>query len=92
MAYIVWPNRETFYLTVIATFLAIGFLGLLVIDLVRRRRRARHRQRREPVSFRDRLLTPIRRMQAFRNDLRQLFHERARRARRHRRHPPDRTR
>jgi len=88
MADLVVITQYHLYLGV-TLLLVTAFLGVLVFDLVRRRRRARRHQRREPVTLRDRLLTPIRRAQAFRNDLKQLFHERSRRERRHRRQPPD---
>ena len=73
----------------LAAALAVVFLGLLVLDLIKRRRRARHHRRSEPKSLRARLLKPVHRAQAFRSDLEQILDERSRRNDRHSRRPPE---
>ena len=85
----VWPGSPaSLYLTVIAVFVAIGFLGLLVFDLIRRWRRARRHHRSRPETWREILLKPIQGIQTLRHDLKQLLRERARRERRRKRRPP----
>jgi hypothetical protein len=73
----------------IAIGLAVVFLGLLAFDLIKRRRRARHFRRGEPKGLRAKLLTPVHRAKAIRNDLEQILHERSHRKGRHPRPPPE---
>jgi cytochrome c biogenesis protein ResB len=69
----------------LAVGLAVVFVGLLVVDLIRRRKRERRWRRSEPKGLRARLLEPFHRAQAFKSDLERLLHERSRR---HDRKPP----
>ena len=73
----------------IAIGLAVVFLGLLAFDLNQRRRRARRRRRSEPEGLRAKLLKPVHRAKAIRNDLEQMLHERARHDDQHLRPPPE---
>ena len=85
----VWPgSRESFFVCFILVLMAIGFLGFLVYDSIRRWRRARRHHRSQPETWREILLKPIQGIQALRNDLKQILRERARRERRRRRRPP----
>jgi len=77
------------FLLALGLGLALVFLGLLVLDRRRRRRRARRRPPRSPATLREKLLTPVQRVQAFWSELKKLLQERARRQRRRQRRPPE---
>ena len=71
----------------VAMGLAVVFLGLLAFDLFKRRRKSR-RRRSDPKGLREKLLTPIHRAQAFRNDLERMLRKRSRHKDGHRSLPP----
>ena len=71
-----------------AAALAVAFLGLLVFDLVRRRR-WRGRQRRASEAPGAKLRKRFSRMRAFQGELMEMLHERSRRGRGPRRKPPE---
>jgi beta-lactamase regulating signal transducer with metallopeptidase domain len=81
-------SGETLLLWV-AVGLAVVFLGLLAIDFFKRRRKSHRRRRNEPKSLREKLLTPVHRAQALRNDLEQILNKRSHRKDRYRRPPPE---
>jgi hypothetical protein len=68
--------------------LAVVFLGLLVFDLVRHRKRGGH-HRRKPESLRARLLNPFKRMRAFQDELKGMLQEHSARKAGHRPKPPE---
>ena len=70
---------QEIYLLWIAVLLAVSFLGLLVFDFIRRRKRLRHRRRRESRSLRTKVFKLVHRARAFKNDLKRMFHHRSRR-------------
>jgi hypothetical protein len=72
----------------LALFLAVVFLGLLVLDRVARRRR-RRRHGREPETLGARLRKPFKQIQALRGEMRHMFRERAHRKRGRGRRPPE---
>jgi hypothetical protein len=80
-------SSETLLLWV-AMGLAVVFLGLLAFDLFKRRRKSRRRRRSDPKGLREKLLTPIHRAQAFRNDLERMLHKRSRHKHGHLPPPP----
>ena len=72
----------------LAIGLAVVFVGLLVYDHLRRRKRT-YRPRSKPEGLRAKLLKPAHRARAFQSDLEQLLQERSRRNERDRREPPE---
>jgi hypothetical protein len=79
-------TSETVLLS-LAIGLAVVFIGLLVFDFVRRRKRQSH-QRHERGGFRARLFKPYRRARALQGELWEMLRERSRHKKRDRRGPP----
>ena len=71
----------------IAAGLAVVFLGLLVYDIARRRKRSGRRQR-EPKGLWAKLHKPYHRARTLQGELAEMLHERSRRKERDRRKPP----
>ena len=77
------PFSGELLLLAVAVLLAIGFLGLLVLDLAKRRRRKRRHQA-GAKGLRAQLGEAFSRMRAFQGELKKAVHRRARRHGEHR--------